>query len=63
MTKDKLEHLNKISNDMDKLERVAKYKCGVESAVLKDVIELIGDDFYALVSKKWGELNDKFKQL
>lgn len=63
MTKDKLKHLNKISNYMDKLERVAKYKCSVESTVLKEVIELIGDEFYALVSKKWGELNDKFKQL
>ncbi len=63
MTKDKLEHLNKISDDMDKLERVAKYKCSVESTVLKDVIELVGDEFYALVAKKWGELNDKFKQL
>lgn len=63
MTKDKLEHLNKISNDMDKLERVIKYKCSVEATVLKDVIELVGDEFYALVTKKWGELNDKFKQL
>ena len=63
MTKDKLEHLNKISDDMDKLERVIKYKCAVESAILKDVIQLIGDEFYALVANKWGKLNDEFKQL
>lgn len=63
MTEEQLERANNISRNMDKLRRVVKYKCNVEATVLKDVIELLGDDFYALADKKYRELNEKFKQL
>ena len=63
MTQEQLERANNISGNMDKLRRVVKYRCGVEATVLKDVIELLGDEFYGLVKKKYRELNEKFKQL
>lgn len=63
MTEEQLERANNISRNMDKLRRVVKYKCDVEATVLKDVIELLGDDFYKLVNEKFRQLNNVFKKL
>lgn len=63
MTEEQLERANNISGNMDKLRRVLKYRRDVEATVLKDAIELLGNGFYALVDKKYRELNEKFKQL
>ena len=63
MTQEKLKEANKLSQDINHLKLMYDHKTSVENFIIKEVIELLGDDFYKLVRNKYEELKKKLEMI
>ena len=63
MTQEELKEANKLSRNINRLKLTYDHKACVDKFIIKDVIEILGDDFYELVRTKYEELKKKLEEL